>query len=100
MSGRDYLSVADVLGMHTVLMQRYGGALGLRDPGALEVALFRPQTGYYEDIVGEAAALMESLAGHHPFLDGISISRSIGRCRPVSSPVREVAVTAACAAPA
>jgi death-on-curing protein len=70
MSGRDYLSVADVLGMHTVLMQRYGGALGLRDPGALEAALFRPQTGYYEDIVAEAAALMESLAGNHPFLDG------------------------------
>ncbi|MGA8031609.1 MAG: type II toxin-antitoxin system death-on-curing family toxin [Casimicrobiaceae bacterium] len=67
---RDYLTVADVLGMHTVLMQRYGGALGARDPGALEAALFRPQTGYYEDIVAEAAALMESLAINHPFVDG------------------------------
>lgn len=67
---RDYLTVADVLGMHTVLMQRHGGALGLRDPGALEAALFRPQTGYYEDIVAEAAALMESLAINHPFVDG------------------------------
>jgi hypothetical protein len=43
----DHLTVADVLGMHTVLMQRYGGAMGVRDPGALEAALFRPQTGYY-----------------------------------------------------
>ena len=67
---RDYLTVADVLGMHTALMQRYGGAVGVRDPGALEVALFRPQTGYYEDIVAEAAALMESLAINHPFVDG------------------------------
>lgn len=67
---RDYLTVADVLGMHTVLMQRYGGAVGVRDPGALESALFRPQTGYYEDIVAEAAALMESLAINHPFVDG------------------------------
>ena len=67
---RDYLTVADVLGMHTVLMQRYGGAPGVRDPGALEAALFRPQTGYYEDIVAEAAALMESLAINHPFVDG------------------------------
>lgn len=66
----DYLTVADVLGMHTVLMQRYGGALGVRDPGALEAALFRPQTGYYDDIVAEAAALMESLAINHPFVDG------------------------------
>jgi death-on-curing protein len=66
----DYLTVADVLGMHMVLMQRYGGVLGLRDPGALEAALFRPQTGYYEDIVAQAAALLESLAINHPFLDG------------------------------
>ena len=53
-----------------VLMQRYGGVLGLRDPGALEAALFRPQTGYYEDIVAQAAALLESLAINHPFVDG------------------------------
>ena len=67
---RDYLTVADVLGMHTILMQRYGGAGGVRDPGALEVALFRPQTGYYSDIIAEAAALLESLAINHPFVDG------------------------------
>ena len=66
----DYLTVADILGMHTVLLQRYGGAPGVRDPGALEAALYRPQTGYYEDIVAEASALMESLAVNHPFLDG------------------------------
>jgi death-on-curing protein len=67
---RDYLTVADVLGMHTILMQRYGGASGVRDPGALEAALFRPQTGYYSDIIAEAAALLESLAINHPFVDG------------------------------
>jgi len=31
----DYLTVADVLGIHAVLMQRYGGALGLRYPGRM-----------------------------------------------------------------
>jgi death-on-curing protein len=62
--------MADVLGMHMVLMQRYGGASGLRDAAALEAALFRPQSGYYSDIVAEAAALMESLAINHPFIDG------------------------------
>lgn len=66
----DYLTVADVIGMHLVLMKRYGGASGIRDAGALEAALFRPQTGYYEDIIAEAAALMESLAINHPFIDG------------------------------
>lgn len=66
----EYLTVADVLGMHSVLMKRYGGALGVRDPGALEAALFRPQTGYYDDIVAQAAALLESLAINHPFVEG------------------------------
>lgn len=67
---RDYLTTADLMGMHRALIRRYGGAPGLRDPGVLEAALFRPQTGYYEDIVAEAAALMESLAMGHPFVDG------------------------------
>jgi len=67
---RDYLTVADVLGMHIALISRYGGAPGVRDPGGLEAALFRPQTGYYGDVVAEAAAMMESLAINHPFLDG------------------------------
>lgn len=70
MTARDYLTVADVLAMHAVLVPRFGGAPGVRDPGALESALFRPQTGYYDDIVAEAAALFESLAVNHPFVDG------------------------------
>jgi death-on-curing protein len=70
MTAREYLTVADVLGMHLVLLQRYGGALGVRDPGALEAALFRPQTDYYNDNVAEASALLESLKINHPFVDG------------------------------
>ena len=67
---RDYLTVADAMALHKILIRRYGGSPGLRDPGALEAALFRPQTGYYQDIVAEAAALFESLAVNHPFVDG------------------------------
>jgi death-on-curing protein len=32
--------------------------------------LARPQSGYYEDIIQEAAALWESLSQNHPFVDG------------------------------
>ena len=74
MARRDYLTATDVLAMHAVLVKRHGGASGLRDPAALEAARFRPQTGYYKDIVGEAAALMESLAVNHPFVDGNATS--------------------------
>jgi death on curing protein len=66
----DYLTVADVLALHSDLIERYGGAHGLRDPGQLEAALFRPQTGYYPDLIAEAAALWESLSQNHPFIDG------------------------------
>jgi death-on-curing protein len=66
----DYLTVADVLAMHADQIERYGGASGLRDPGQLEAALYRPQTGYYADLIEEAAALWESLSQNHPFIDG------------------------------
>ena len=66
----DYLTMADVLAIHADLIDRYGGTFGLRDPGLLEAALYRPQTGYYADLVEEAAALWESLAQNHPFVDG------------------------------
>ncbi len=56
--------------MHEVLIERFGGAHGIRDMGALESAVFRPQTGYYDDAVAEAAALLESIAINHPFIDG------------------------------
>lgn len=53
----DYLTLADVLAIHADQIERYGGSSGLRDPGLLEAALFRPQTGYYADLIEEAAAL-------------------------------------------
>jgi death on curing protein len=65
-----YLKPIEVMVMHQVLLDRYGGRAGLRDAGALEAALFRPQTGYYDDVIWEAAALFESLAMNHPFVDG------------------------------
>jgi death-on-curing protein len=38
--------------------------------GALESSVYRPQCGYYADIVEEACALMESLLINQPFVDG------------------------------
>ena len=66
----DYLLVEDVLAIHSDLIERFGGTQGVRDPGLLEAALFRPQTGYYNSLLDEAAALWESLSQNHPFIDG------------------------------
>lgn len=65
-----YLTLVEVIAIHHDQIARYGGATGLRDAGALEAALFRPQSGYYTDLIEEAAALWESLAQNHPFIDG------------------------------
>ncbi len=66
----DYLTLLEVLAIHADQIERYGGSQGVRDPGLLEAALYRPQTGYYADLIEEAAALWESLAQNHPFIDG------------------------------
>ena len=66
----EYVTLIEALTFHADQIQRYGGDAGIRDPGALESALFRPQTGYYDDLIIEAAALWESMAQNHPFIDG------------------------------
>jgi|SRR5271167_1551168 len=70
MAERVYLTLGEVLQIHHQQIDGYGGAHGIRDKGLLESAVFRPQIGYYNTIAEEAAALMESLANNHPFLDG------------------------------
>ena len=67
---RDYPTLHEVLAVHSMLIETYGGSEGVRDPGAAEAALFRPQSGYYHDITEKAAALMESLLINHAFADG------------------------------
>ncbi len=70
MPGRIYPTVAEAKEFHRLLIEEFGGAHGLRDEGRLEAAILRPQTGYYGTLAEEAAALMESLANNHAFVDG------------------------------
>lgn len=65
-----YLTLDEVLHIHEVLIREFGGASGVRDLGMTEAALLRPQTGYYAGLIEEAAALWESLAMNHGFVDG------------------------------
>src|SRR5207244_12535550 len=64
------LTVAEVYRMQFLLIERFGGVHGVRDKNAVEAAVFRAQTGYYNSIEEEAAALMESLGNNHAFIDG------------------------------
>jgi len=66
----EYLDMEAVLELHAEQIARFGGSPGIRDAGLIEAALLRPQTGYYFDLIEEAAALWESLTMNHGFIDG------------------------------
>jgi death on curing protein len=65
-----YITMHEALFIHSTLLKAHGGADGVRDRGLIEAALLRPQTGYYSDLIEEAAALWESLSMNHGFVDG------------------------------
>ena len=70
-----YLTVREIIVLHTQIISRTGGALGIRDRGALESAVAQPQMTFDEDelyptIYSKAAALGHSLIQNHAFLDG------------------------------
>lgn len=67
---RVYLDIEDILTIHARQIALFGGSPGVRDPGLIESALLRPQTGYYSDLIEEAAALWQSLTMNHGFVDG------------------------------
>ena len=71
----EYLTIEEVILLHSRLIQRTGGAGGVRDLSLLESALARPQASFggddlYPDLWSKSAALMHSLSQNHPFVDG------------------------------
>lgn len=70
-----FLSLEDVLALHSVSIARFGGAHGLRDTGALESALATPQATMFGDFLHptleeQAAAYLFHVVQNHPFVDG------------------------------
>ena len=66
----EYLTLDEVLLIHADQIERYGGTHGVRDLGLIDSALSRPRSGYYGSTIEQAAALWESFAQNHAFLDG------------------------------
>ncbi len=70
-----YLTVQDVLLLHELAIDKFGGSHGLRDLGLLESAVMRPQATFsgidlYPSIFDKAASLVHSLLMNHQFVDG------------------------------
>src|ERR1043165_2116997 len=75
-----YLSLQEVITLHSLLIAQSGGSDGLRDRGALESAVAQPEASFggedlYPDLASKAGALGHSLIQNHPFVDG---NRRIG----------------------
>ena len=69
------IPIEEVIKIHEILIDKFGGDHGLRDRNALESAIKRPfmtfdQKDLYKTPVEKAAALIESLISNHPFIDG------------------------------
>ena len=70
-----WLSLQDVLSIHTKLLEQTGGASGVRDQAGLESAVAQPQASFggeqlYPGLCEQAAALGFSLISNHPCVDG------------------------------
>jgi death-on-curing protein len=70
-----YLSIQQVLFIHTRVIDQTGGGHGIRDLHLLQSALSRPKTTFdkkelYPTELEKAAALIESLVNNHPLIDG------------------------------
>jgi len=70
-----HLTVAEVVAIHSRLIEQSGGSPGLRDPGALDSAVNQPHASFggeplYPSLTEQAAALAFSLVNNHPFVDG------------------------------
>lgn len=70
-----YMTVEQILFLHSRLVAETGGSHSVRDLGSLLSAVARPQASFddqdlYPDLFTKAAALMDSLIRNHPFLDG------------------------------
>ncbi len=69
------IELADVLSIHRILIESFGGAGGVRDESLLSSALQKPFQTFdgqfvYKSILEKAAALVESILINHPFIDG------------------------------
>ena len=69
------IEISEVEKIHDILIERFGGAKGIRDRGILESAIGRPFQTFdgkdlYPDPVDKAAAIFESIVSNHPFVDG------------------------------
>ncbi len=69
------IDINEVTKIHDILIEKFGGAKGIRDKGTLESAINRPYQTFdgqelYPTPIDKGAAIFESIISNHPFIDG------------------------------
>jgi death-on-curing protein len=69
------IPVEEVIRIHKILIESFGGSKGIRSREALESALARPYQTFneqelYPEPEDKAASIVESIIVNHPFIDG------------------------------
>ena len=70
-----YLSFEQIIELHDVLIEKFGGLRGIRERGLLESALAAPMMAVFGEelhktVYNKAAAYLFYIAKNHAFLDG------------------------------
>jgi death-on-curing protein len=70
-----FLDVDDVLELHAMQLEEFGGGAGLRDRGLLESAVAQPQASIggeyaHDGLFSMAVAYLFHIVSNHPFVDG------------------------------
>jgi death-on-curing protein len=71
----DFLDVADVIALHALQIERFGGSAGVRDQGLLDSAVAAPAATFdgeylHATLFEMGAAYLFHLCKNHPFVDG------------------------------
>ena len=70
-----YLSIEQIVQLHVLSIEQFGGSSGLRDLGRLESTVASQRQvvfgeELYVSIYDKAAAMIRGIIGDHPFVDG------------------------------
>ena len=70
-----YLTYEQVIELHDVLIQKFGGIAGIRERGLLESALAAPMMAVFgrelhKSVCDKAGAYLYHITRNHPFCDG------------------------------
>lgn len=64
----EYITAGKIIEIHDEIMKEYGGTIGIRDEGTLELLAYK--VNRVKTVFGRAALVLHTIVSAHPFFDG------------------------------